>query len=158
MNVPPEVHRDRGQPDQPGLAQAQLAQSATWKFPAEISPDWTHSSNDVLPQDIAQRIVSDCSVCASIVVCLAHHKRFSSKARFLGGLCHWRLTMTTVRTIISPSAPRQRFGWVTSILPIRCRVSLQRKFTTCESPKCFDSCTYLTDMLQIGTPLSSLPV
>jgi calpain-7 len=56
-----------------------LRSSAIWKLPAELCSNWTHSSNDVEPQDIAQRIISDCSVCASIVVCLAHHKRFSSK-------------------------------------------------------------------------------
>ncbi|KAF9653758.1 cysteine proteinase [Thelephora ganbajun] len=72
-------HPSEDHPDQPELAQAQLAQSATWKFPAELCSNWTHSSNNVEPQDIAQRIISDCSVCASIVVCLAHHKRFSSK-------------------------------------------------------------------------------
>ena len=80
----PEVDWNRDRPDQPELARAQLAQSAAWKLPVELYSNWTHPSNDIEPQDIAQRVISDCSVCASIVVCLAHHKRFSSKVRPLG--------------------------------------------------------------------------
>ncbi|KAF9788172.1 hypothetical protein BJ322DRAFT_1217334 [Thelephora terrestris] len=65
-------------PDQPELARVQLAQSAVWKLPAELCTNWAHAPDDAEPQDIAQRIISDCSVCASIVVCLVHRKRFSS--------------------------------------------------------------------------------
>lgn len=158
MNVSPEVDWNRDQPDQPELAQAQLAHLASWKLPAELCTNWTHSSNDVEPQHIAQRIISDCSVCASIVVCLAHHKRFSSKVHLLGLFGHRRLSMTIARTIISPSTPRREFGWATSTLPIRRQIRLQWKFTTCESPKCLRSRTYLTDVLQIGRQLLSLPI
>ena len=80
----PDVNRDRDHPDQPELAQAQLAHAPVWKLPAELGPNGIHASDDIEPQDVAQRIISDCSVCASIVVCLAHHKRFSSEASFLG--------------------------------------------------------------------------
>lgn len=124
VDIPPEVDLDRDHPDQPELARVQLAQSATWKLPAELCPDWTHSSNDVEPQDIAQRIISDCSVCASIVVCLAHHKRFSSKVSLPGISSHRCLIMVTVRTIISPPASYRPFGRVTNTLHIRRRVSL----------------------------------
>ena len=148
INVPPEADRDRDHPDQPELAQVQLAQSAAWKPLAEF---WTHSSNDVEPQDIAQRIISDCSVCASIVVCLAHHKRFSSKVPLPVPFFHRRLSMAIVRTIISPSPPWRTFGRVTGTLPIRRRIPLQRKFATCEPPECPHPRTFLTDTLQIGT-------
>ena len=158
IDVPPEVDLDRDHPDQPELAQAQLAQSATWKHPAELCPNWTHSSNNVEPQDIAQRIISDCSVCASIVICLAHHKRFSSKVHLPGVFCHRYLIMATVRTIISPSAPCHAFGRVTNTLPIRRRIPLQRRFATCESPGCLHPPTCLTDMLQIGTSPLALPI
>ena len=118
INIPPEVDEDRDRPDQPELAQAQLAQSATWKLPAELCPDWSHSSNDIQPQDIAQRVVSDCSVCASIVVCLAHHKRFSSKVRLLEPSGSRDLIKATARTIIPPSAPRHTLRRLVHTLPI----------------------------------------
>lgn len=154
----PGVDWDRDHPDQPELAQAQLAQSATWQLPAELCPNWTHSSNDVEPQDIAQRIISDCSVCASIIVCLAHHKRFSSKVSFPGLSGPQHLSVATARTIISPSAPLRTFGRGTNTLPIRRRIPLQRKFATCESPMCLRPRTHLTDRLQIGTqPLTLSP-
>ena len=156
INVPPKVDRDRDHPDQPELAQAQLAQSAAWKHPAELCSSCTHSSHDVEPQDIAQRIISDCSVCASIVVCLVHHKRFSSKVRLWRHSGHRYLNTTTARTIVSSSAPQRTFGRVASTLPIRRRIPLQRKLATCESPEFLHSRTYLIDMFQIGTlPLTS---
>lgn len=159
IDVPPEVDRDRDRPDQPELAQVQLAQSAAWKPPAELCSNWTHSSNDVEPQDIAQRIISDCSVCASIVVCLAHHKRFSSKVPLPEPSPHRYLSMAVVRTIISPSAPWRTLGRVTDDTSlVRRRISLQRKFATCESPECLHSRTSLTDTLQIGTLPLPLPI
>ena len=74
--------------------------------------------------------------------------------RWVGKGFFWPLVsnMATARTIISPSAPRHRFRWATSTLPIRRRIQLQRKFTTCESPECFHFRTHLTDMPQIGNP------
>ena len=130
---PRKVDRNRDQPDQPELARAQLARSATWKLPAELCSNCTHSSDEVEPQDIAQRIISDCSVCASIVVCLAHHKRFSSKVRFLGFSGYLCLSASTVGTIVPSSASRSKLGRTTSTLPIRRGIQLQRKLTPCKS-------------------------
>lgn len=121
------VHSDRDHPDQPELAQVQLVQSATWKRPGELCPNWTHDSDDVEPQDIAQRIVSDCSVCASIVVCLAHHKRFSSKVSPLALPGRWYSTMASARTILSPQTSRCIPGRITKPLPLRRRVLPQRE-------------------------------
>ena len=35
------------------------------------------------PEDVTQHIVSDCSFCASLAVCIAHNRRFSTKVRFV---------------------------------------------------------------------------
>lgn len=153
--MPPAADRDRDHPDQPELAQAQLAQPAAWKLPAELYPSWANSSDDVEPQDIAQRIVSDCSVCASIVVCLAHHKRFSSKVRLLGLFGPWYPTMVLVGAIISPPPLRNTPGRFASTLPIRRKIPLQWKHETRESSDCLYSSMWLTGRLQIGiSPLT----
>lgn len=122
-----DVDRDRDHPDQPELAQAQIAQSATWKHSGEFCPNWAHTSEDLEPQDIAQRIVSDCSVCASIVVCLVHHKRFSSKVSSLRHFGPRYSSIVIARTVIPPSTPRRSPGRVTEILPLRCRILPQRE-------------------------------
>ena len=136
----PDADRDRDHPDQPELAQAQLAQPAAWKLPAELCPSWTDSPDDVQPQDIAQRIISDCSICASIVVCLAHHKRFSSKVRLPEPFSLRYLTVV-VGTIISPSPLWDALGRVTSTLLIRRKIPLQWKHETRESSDCLYSRT-----------------
>ncbi|KAG2063826.1 hypothetical protein BDR04DRAFT_1235377 [Suillus decipiens] len=52
--------------------QPSLPSSSTWKRP-------THESFiPLLPSDIIQNIVNDCSVCASIAVCIQHNLRFKS--------------------------------------------------------------------------------
>lgn len=121
------VDRDRDHPDQPELAQAQLVQSAVWKHPGEFRPNWAQASDDVEPQDIAQRIISDCSVCASIVVCLAHHKRFSSKVSSLGLFGRRYSSLATARAILSPQTSRRTPGRFSETLPIRRRILLQRE-------------------------------
>ncbi|KAG6828847.1 hypothetical protein H0H92_006606 [Tricholoma furcatifolium] len=53
---------------------------------AEVFPVWrrvppiraSYVKNPILPQEILQHIVTDCSVCASISVCLEHSRRFGS--------------------------------------------------------------------------------
>ncbi|KAG2153243.1 hypothetical protein DEU56DRAFT_955173 [Suillus clintonianus] len=49
--------------------------SSTWKRPIDVIPP---SSLALLPSDIIQNIVNDCSVCASIAVCIQHNLRFKS--------------------------------------------------------------------------------
>ena len=124
---------NRDRPDQPELAEVQLAQSAVWKLPAELFPSWTHASDNVEPQDVAQRIISDCSVCASIVVCLVHHKRFSSNVSPLRTLSQRYSIMAIVREVVPPPASQHTCGGATNPLPIRCGIPLQWEHTTCES-------------------------
>ncbi len=40
-------------------------------------------THKLLPQEILQHVVTDCSVCASISVCLEHARRFDSGVRLL---------------------------------------------------------------------------
>ncbi|KAI0774825.1 hypothetical protein BD413DRAFT_603407 [Trametes elegans] len=67
--------------EQPALSAEQLEQSATWLTPNDdryrVGTD--EPSTELLPQDITQKIVSDCSVCGSIAVCVDHQRRFGSK-------------------------------------------------------------------------------
>ncbi|RPD57684.1 cysteine proteinase, partial [Lentinus tigrinus ALCF2SS1-6] len=65
--------------EQPSLSAEQIAQSATWRRysgPNENSP---RHDVDLEPQDVMQHIISDCSVCAAIVVAIDHDRRFASK-------------------------------------------------------------------------------
>ena len=56
----------------------------------------TRAQWQLLPQDILQHIVTDCSVCASMSVCLEHSRRFSSNvsATFVGYNCVCELAAT----------------------------------------------------------------
>ncbi|KAF9268466.1 cysteine proteinase [Marasmius fiardii PR-910] len=59
----------------PLLSAAQGEMSAVWRAPS--SEEFSFSmSTDILPQDISQNVIADCSVCASISVCLEYAKRF----------------------------------------------------------------------------------
>jgi hypothetical protein len=77
-------HRD---PDgQPKLSPEQIKVAPVWRRPQELEDDVVSLSSDrprrgLLPQDILQHIVTDCSVCASISVCLEHARRFGSNVR-----------------------------------------------------------------------------
>ncbi|KAG2015319.1 hypothetical protein CC2G_008602 [Coprinopsis cinerea AmutBmut pab1-1] len=70
---------------QPKLSSEQLEVSSIWKRPMHefmseemgSTCDWEETPR-ILPQDIRQHVVSDCSVCASISVCLEHGRRFGS--------------------------------------------------------------------------------
>ncbi|KAG1739095.1 uncharacterized protein EDB91DRAFT_1237555 [Suillus paluster] len=46
--------------------------------PIDVIPTASLTSLVLLPSDIIQTIVNDCSVCASIAVCIQHHLRFKS--------------------------------------------------------------------------------
>ncbi|KIK39167.1 hypothetical protein CY34DRAFT_770204 [Suillus luteus UH-Slu-Lm8-n1] len=56
---------------QPSLGS--VSPSSTWKRPSNLIP-----TSPLLPSDIIQNIVNDCSVCASIAVCIQHNLRFKS--------------------------------------------------------------------------------
>jgi calpain-7 len=67
---------------QPSLSPAQIARSATWRVP---SPALRMEGTETViePQDIVQHVVSDCSVCAAVSVCVARERRFQSKVSLL---------------------------------------------------------------------------
>lgn len=72
-----------GHTSQPALSPTQIARGAVWRVPTQtsflpIDPVLTeengsrHWQFQFHPQDIVQHIVSDCSVCAAVTVCVAH--------------------------------------------------------------------------------------
>ncbi|OAX42822.1 cysteine proteinase [Rhizopogon vinicolor AM-OR11-026] len=61
---------------QPSLGS--VSPSSVWKSPNDVIPTSSLASLPLLPHDIIQNIVNDCSVCASIAVCIQHHLRFKS--------------------------------------------------------------------------------
>ena len=50
-----------------------------WRRPGDVLAGAKIFSSDLRPEDISQRVVADCSLCASIVVCLLHHRSHNSK-------------------------------------------------------------------------------
>ncbi|PFH46869.1 hypothetical protein AMATHDRAFT_68923 [Amanita thiersii Skay4041] len=61
--------------EQPQLSPEQLRQSSEWRRPTNTTAASLHR---ILPQEIIQNIVTDCSLCSSITVCLEHGQRFAS--------------------------------------------------------------------------------
>ena len=64
---------------QPKLSPEQTAVSAVWRRPD--LPEDNGPPIHILPEDILQHVVTDCSVCASISVCLEHSRRFGTLVR-----------------------------------------------------------------------------
>jgi len=64
---------------QPKLSPDQQKNSCVWKRPNQRPGESMDILRQrILPEDILQHIVTDCSVCASISVCLEHSRRFGS--------------------------------------------------------------------------------
>ena len=64
---------------QPKLSPDQQKNSCVWKRPNQRPGQSVDIlRRRILPEDILQHIVTDCSVCASISVCLEHSRRFGS--------------------------------------------------------------------------------
>lgn len=65
---------------QPVLSPEQQSHRAVWRRqdPLKVQKE-SSSSLSLLPSEIIQHIVSDCSVCGGISVCVDHHRRFGSK-------------------------------------------------------------------------------
>ncbi|KAH9889397.1 hypothetical protein C8Q73DRAFT_653542, partial [Cubamyces lactineus] len=72
---------DRPSPpsEQPPLSVEQQKYGATWRRPKDGQYRVCSDSSVLAPQDVAQHIVSDCSVCGAVAVCIDHHRRFGSK-------------------------------------------------------------------------------
>lgn len=61
----------------PALSPEQLRYSATWQRLG--GGETSVASLPLEPQDIVQHIVTDCSVCGSIAVCICHNRRFQTE-------------------------------------------------------------------------------
>ncbi|KAK7691878.1 hypothetical protein QCA50_005282 [Cerrena zonata] len=72
-----EASTSRTGSSQPALSPEQIQHSAAWSY-VDKAPDGT-TPDALHPYDIIQHIVSDCSVCAAIAVCIEHDRRFGSK-------------------------------------------------------------------------------
>ncbi len=68
---------------QPRLSEEQLKASPVWRRAVGSAAPIDQERTRLLPQDILQQIVTDCSVCASISVCLEHTNRFGSNVRLV---------------------------------------------------------------------------
>ncbi|KAH9006279.1 hypothetical protein EDB86DRAFT_3070317 [Lactarius hatsudake] len=63
------------------LSPEQKKAGVLWRRPREaFATDAKIFSPDLRPEDIVQRIVADCSLCASIIVCLLHSRTHDSEA------------------------------------------------------------------------------
>ncbi|KAJ6593314.1 hypothetical protein B0H19DRAFT_1215467 [Mycena capillaripes] len=62
-----------------GLSPEQQKVFPQWRRPAASESDGGIADSRLRPQDILQHIITDCSVCASISVCLEHSRRFGSE-------------------------------------------------------------------------------
>ncbi|KAF7289323.1 Calpain catalytic domain-containing protein [Mycena indigotica] len=60
-----------------GLSPEQQKLSPQWRRP--VAEETLDADSRLQPQDILQHIITDCSVCASISVCLEHSARFGSE-------------------------------------------------------------------------------
>ncbi|KAI0821140.1 hypothetical protein BC629DRAFT_1435043 [Irpex lacteus] len=63
----------------PQLSPIQIAHGATWQEPSQSQHTVCASDDTPRPEDIVQHVVSDCSLCASVAVCINHDLRFGSK-------------------------------------------------------------------------------
>ncbi|KAJ7350713.1 hypothetical protein DFH08DRAFT_115762 [Mycena albidolilacea] len=62
-----------------GLSPEQSKVFPEWRQPAVSESDGATADWRLRPQDILQHVITDCSVCASISVCLEHSQRFGSE-------------------------------------------------------------------------------
>lgn len=84
--------RNRDPEGQPELSAEQRKESPVWRRPALLQSRASRSERRaILPQEILQHIVTDCSVCASISVCLEHAQRFGSSVSSFKTFSHLAL-------------------------------------------------------------------
>lgn len=65
------------------LSAEQREAGVVWRRPSEVLANAKILSSDLRPEDIAQRVVADCSLCASIVVSLLHSRSHNSSVRLI---------------------------------------------------------------------------
>ncbi|KAF8141175.1 hypothetical protein EV363DRAFT_1203663 [Boletus edulis] len=68
---------------QPAIPPSKTINSAdiTWKRPPRdvLAPQELSSTSILTPADIYQNIIDDCSLCASVAICIQHNRRFNSR-------------------------------------------------------------------------------
>jgi hypothetical protein len=86
MSTHANEHANRDPEGQPQLSAEQQKEAPVWRRPPSLHATPSHMSRserrNILPQEILQHIVTDCSVCASISVCLEHAQRFGSAVSY----------------------------------------------------------------------------
>lgn len=87
------------------LSAEQEEAGVVWRRPSEVLASAKMLSSDLRPEDIAQRVVADCSLCASIVVSLLHSRSHNSSVRSLF-LLHLSHLILSLRLPCPPSTPR----------------------------------------------------
>ena len=77
------------------LSPEQELAGVVWRRPSEVLADAKIFASDLRPEDISQRVVADCSLCASIVVCLLHSRSHISQVLLLlpVGRCRYLTAM-----------------------------------------------------------------
>lgn len=63
----------------------------------------------LLPEDILQHIVTDCSTCASIAVCVSHHLRCQSQV--CSSVCHDMCNETEITSDRAVKSKAERSIW-----------------------------------------------
>ncbi|KAH9963021.1 hypothetical protein BJV74DRAFT_786999, partial [Russula compacta] len=94
------------------LSPEQREAGVIWRRPSEVLSSAKIFSSDLRPEDIVQRVVADCSLCASIIVCLLHSRTHHSEVgRPIGpdGKPHLSPTGGYELKILFNGAPRRRF-------------------------------------------------
>lgn len=78
------------------LSAEQNEAGVIWRRPSEVWASAKIFSSDLRPEDISQRVVADCSLCASIVVCLLHNRSHNSQVWLTFGHTFPRLHLTAI--------------------------------------------------------------
>ncbi|KAI0250079.1 hypothetical protein BJV78DRAFT_620230 [Lactifluus subvellereus] len=63
-----------------GLSPEQREAGVVWRRPSEVFANAKLFSPEFRPEDLVQRVVADCSLCASIIICLLHSRTHDSEA------------------------------------------------------------------------------
>jgi hypothetical protein len=97
------------------LSSEQKEAGVLWRRPREAFANAKIFSPDLRPEDIVQRIVADCSLCASIIVCLLHSQTNDSEVRSPASWCQQDSDSITRRRRCPSSTPEGRTEGCTTL-------------------------------------------
>lgn len=63
------------------LSPEQRDAGVVWRRPSEVFVNAKLFSPEFRPEDVVQRVVADCSLCASVIICLLHSRTHDSEVR-----------------------------------------------------------------------------